>query len=404
MRDGNPRRIKRILHVIDGLGNGGGAERQLALNLKYFDRYKFDHLVAHVWGHKTALKSEIESFNVPVHSLNIRHQNDWIRGTQRLVNLIRRERIDVVATSLSQADMLGGLAGRITCRPVVGTLVNTSYGPEWLVDNRHLSRWKLRAMRVIRSQVLRHLHTRLIAISNGAQDSAIRYLRVPARKITVVHRSLGPEWLTAGTDVPTSDEIKLDSLRESLSLDSASPLIVSVGRLVPQKGHRYLIEATAKLVDELPDIRVIIAGELTSHRELAGIRDRLGLQSHVQFLGSRTDILDLYRLADIAVFASLYEGFGNALAEACATGKPCVATRISGFNDIVRHRDTALVVDPRSSEQLADAIRILTRNRTEARAMGERAREDVVERFDVERTVGRFEDVYESVLTGRNVA
>ncbi len=318
-----------------------------------------------------------------------------------MARLIRRERVNVVATSLSQADTIGGIAGRLTRRPVVGSLVSSSYGPEWLADNRHLSKWKLRMMRTMRAATLRLLHSRVIAVSDGARDSAVQYLGVPAQKITVVNRSLGPQWLAAGSSPPEADLPRLAASRRHLGLEGAFPVLVHVGRLVPAKGQRYLLEAVAKLVPEFPNVRLVVAGEPTTLADLEELRTALGIERHVEFLGARRDVLDLLRLADIAVFPSLYEGFSNALAEACAAGKPCVATRIPGVECLVRHGDTALLVEPRSPGQLAHAIRTLALNPAEARAMGERARIDVIERFNVQRAVGQLEDVYESVLAGR---
>ena len=386
--------------MIDGLGAGGGSERQLALNLRFFDRARFEHLVAHLWD-RTNLVPEIEALGVPVFPLRLGRGYDWVHGAWRVARIVRQQHVALIATSLSQADVIGGIAGKFTGRPVVGSLVNTSYGPEWLADNRHLNRWKLWTMRTMRRATLRRLHSHVVAVSDGARDSAVRYLGIPVQMITVVNRSLGPRWLEVGVAAPVAEGRRLTALRRELRLDGAFPALINVGRLVPQKGQRYLLEAVARLVQEFPEIRLVIAGELTGLAELAGLRAALGLEQHVEFLGSRQDVPDLLRLADIAVFPSLYEGFANAVAEACAAGRPCVATRISGVESVVRHRDTALLVEPLSSEQLANAIRTLARNPVEARAMGERARADVIERFSVHRAVQQLEDVYESVLAGR---
>lgn len=388
----------RVLHVIDGLGASGGSERQLARNLKYLDDKRFEHHVAHVWA-KDELVPEIEARGIPVYSLGITGGNQWLRGIWRLIKLIRQHRIDLVHTSLFQSEMMGGIAGRITGRPVVGSLVNLSYGPEWLVDNPGLSNWKLRVVRTVRSLLLRTCYAHMTAVSVAAKSSAIENLGISAEKISVVHRGLNPEWMEEEPSTPRDP--KSTKIRNLLGVSNASPLLVSIGRLSPQKGQRYLLEAMSDLRIEFPDIKLLIVGEKTIGQRLESRCAELHLEDCVEFLGVRHDVKELLIAADICVYPSLYEGFPNAAVEAAAMGRPTVVTKISPYQEVLEDNVTTMMVESRSVDQLVVAITRLADDPVRASEMGSRAREHVTSQYRIESTVKKLAELYEQLHLGR---
>jgi glycosyltransferase involved in cell wall biosynthesis len=294
-------------------------------------------------GGRDGLDKQVMGSGARVWPLGLRRESQWLRGACRLARVIRRERIDLVHTTLYNADLVGALAGVMTRRPVVSSLVTTAYGPEWLADNPGLSRSKLKLAWTMRSVVGRCLNSRLIANSRAVKEVAVKHLGLPDRKISVVNRGIGPEWFTP----PDVDEVR--AVRDELGLNGASPVLLNVARLVPAKGQRYLLEAMPAVVARFPQSVLLIAGETkggeaSSYAELIELRQRLKLEDHVRFLDKRADVKSLLHAADMGVFSSLYEGFGNALAEACATGRPCVATRIGGFEEIVAEAEVSCAI------------------------------------------------------------
>lgn len=144
----------------------------------------------------------------------------------------------------------------------------------------------------------------------------------------------------------------------SLTLGDRITLIYS-GRLVPVKGLRYLLEAMRLLDQRGISCHTTFVGEGYQKEELTTLAEDLGLSDRVCFKGYvpfGKPLLDLYREADIYVLPSLSEGVPKVVFEAMACGLPIIATRVGGITDIVKDRKTGLLVDPRSPEQIAQAI------------------------------------------------
>ncbi len=146
------------------------------------------------------------------------------------------------------------------------------------------------------------------------------------------------------------------ALREELKVAPGGTLTVSVGRLAVEKGHDTLIRAWRRVVNELPDAKLAIAG-LGEQPPLKMIIDELALQQHVYLLGFRNDVPMLYNAADLAVLAPVAgESFGIALLEAYAVGRACVATDVGGVGDLVINDQTGFLVKPRDEAGIAAAL------------------------------------------------
>ncbi|PYM49315.1 MAG: hypothetical protein DME14_08820 [Candidatus Rokuibacteriota bacterium] len=120
-------------------------------------------------------------------------------------------------------------------------------------------------------------------------------------------------------------------------------------------------------------------------------------------LGPRTDIYDLIAAMDIFVLPSLDEGIPMVILEAMALGTPVVATAVGGVPEVIRHRETGLLVAPRDERALADACLELARNRDWAQTFGARARRVVDEAFSHERNGHALMEVYRRVTSGREL-
>jgi glycosyltransferase involved in cell wall biosynthesis len=101
----------------------------------------------------------------------------------------------------------------------------------------------------------------------------------------------------------------------------------------PVKGHRYLIEAAARVLREIPDARFLLVGwyeEGPYVQELRALTQSLGIADRIIFTGGRSDTADVLAALDICVLSTLNEGFSNAIIESMAARKPVVATNVGG--------------------------------------------------------------------------
>ncbi len=123
----------------------------------------------------------------------------------------------------------------------------------------------------------------------------------------------------------------------------------------------------------------------------------LGLADRVRFLGERADIDRLLPGMDVFVLSSREEGIPNALLEAMAAGRACVATAVGGTPEVLRDGETGWLVPPGSPGALADALEQALTRPGEARRRGEAARRAAREELSIEAMVRRHEEFYEHV-------
>lgn len=170
-----------------------------------------------------------------------------------------------------------------------------------------------------------------------------------------------------------------------------------VGRPVTFKNVPLLLDAYARIYAQLPTARLILAGDLTGATLPAQI-DQLGLRDAVKTAGRvvHADLPSLYQSADVYAHTSRYEGLGLVLIEAAAAGLPLVSVATDGPRDIIRDGETGLLV-PADADALAEALLALLRDPIRARAMGDRARADVMQRFDPARLIDQWIGLWETV-------
>ncbi len=196
--------------------------------------------------------------------------------------------------------------------------------------------------------------------------------------------------------------------RTRLGLDRRTPIVFAAGRMVRKKGFEYLIDATAMLVRDWPNLRVVIGGEGDLDAELRARAAARGLEHHVHFLGvlAHDEIADCLAAADVAVVPSVrddsgnVDGLPNVVMEALASATPLVATDAGGIGRVATDGQTALLVPERNVAALAHAIDRLLKNPDERVRLGTRAREEVVHQHAWTRVVDRLEAIYDCVAHG----
>lgn len=385
----------RILHLIDSLGHGG-AEHQLVLNVLGLQKRGVENVVCHLHA-PDYLGPSLRESGVRVCSLNVQGKYGWPAGIVRLARLMQQERPDIVHTSLFESEVVGGLAARLSRVPVVTTLVNVAYEPVRLVDDRNLNRAKMALTRNVTRWIYRTCCSHFIAISEYVKRSWMDDVGIPEGRVSVVYRGLPDSWFSPNG----GGEAEVASLRKQLALDGAYPALLSVGRLRPQKGHRYLIAAMRRVVERCPSARLIIVGEGPLLGELQALRHELHLDDSVVFLGRRDDIREILGVCDIFLFPSLFEGLGVSLLEAMGAGKPCIASNVGPIPELVEDGVTGCLVAPQDTDGLAAAILSLASDPGKAKGMGTRAQAEVCRRFSIDTSVQQLMRTYEAILASK---
>jgi glycosyltransferase involved in cell wall biosynthesis len=331
------------------------------------------------------LASEISALGIPVHRLRARRGPAALLRIFRLARLLRRRRFAAVHTQVLWASITGRIAGRLARVKVISHVLNVDPGRTRLGEVGSVLALKIRLVGALDELTGRSLVDRFVAISQAVREHPIRGRSWPRDRISVVDRGQDVEALSTEAALEPSPPI------ESLH----GPVVLTVGRLAPQKGHRYLLRAMGAVVHDFPDARLLLAGEGHLHEELRALADPLG--DHVTFLGLRGDVPALLRRSHVFVFPSLWEGVGTALREAMLLGRPVVASDIPAHREFVTHGVDGLLVPPADAEALAAAILRLLHDPEEAAAIGRRAARSAA-RFDIRRTTEELEAIYDDVI------
>ena len=184
--------------------------------------------------------------------------------------------------------------------------------------------------------------------------------------------------------------------------------IICVARLDLAKGVDVLLHAWGRMLREpsawrahlKPRLRLV--GKGVCRAQMERIVAELGIQDSVELLGLRTDIVDLLQQSWGFVMPSRWEGMPNALLEAMACGLPCVATRVSGSEDIIADGVNGLLVEPEQPAEMARALRRIIEDTELAQRLGQEGRATVVRDYQLATIVEQCLQLYRSRLTGES--
>ena len=295
---------------------------------------------------------------------------DTRSGFRRLSGFMRRFRPTVVNPHLFRTTAVAAPLARWHGARVV----ETYHGREG---------WR---SRFLADRLVVRLVDHVIAVSEAARTFLVRGKGYPPARITVV-----PNGRDLSVFQPGSAR---EAARKELGLDRTVPLVGVVGRLEPQKGHTYLLDAWPKVTREFPDARLLLVGDGALREPLRAQARAAGVAESVVFAGFRSDVPRILDALDVLCLPSLYEGMPLTAIEAAAMGRPVVATAVDGTPEVVRDRRTGRLVPPADPPALAQALLDLLRDPEGARRMGQAGRDWALLRFDLDRQVAATAHVY----------
>lgn len=174
--------------------------------------------------------------------------------------------------------------------------------------------------------------------------------------------------------------------------------ITYIGRLDGYKGIDFLLNGFKHLLSSVNDVKLNIVGNGPDENLLKNMAKDLGIQDKVFFKGRQEDILRELYATDIFVLPSLSEGMSNVILEAMACGLPVVATSVGGNGDLIRDRYNGILVAPKDSMRLSDALLELLENESVAQRLGEKARKTVEENYSMDHMVDKYVKLYDRLL------
>jgi glycosyltransferase involved in cell wall biosynthesis len=361
----------RIAFCITDL-DPGGAERALVQLVTRLDRRRWEPAVFCLAG-RGALADELIAAGVPVVCLGARHWTG-LGVVWRLLRELRCFRPALLQTFLFHANLAGRIAGRMAgIRTIVsGIRVAEKRNRIFL----WLDRWT------------NCLVAANVCVSQAVADFSVSRARLAPKKIIVIPN---------GVDVARFSNARPADLSQ-FGIPPGSQVLLTIGRLDRQKGLRDLIEAAALVVAKHPDAHFLLVGEGPERAALERAIREKELVARVHFAGWRADVPELLAASCALALSSHWEGLPNVILEAMAAGRPVAATQVEGTTELVIAGRTGLIVSRQSPQSLAVALESLLADPTRAAAMGQAGRERVAAEFSWEKMVGRYVELYQSIL------
>lgn len=386
------------------MGDDPATARYYAGVARTLDTERFRLVFGTIRG-RGVVQERVEAHGHTTFCLNCQSRGDYLRAVLALSRIIRQEQIDVLHGNEELGGFLCGLAGILARRG--GRIYHRqhdyslSFNPGEGLTGSLAQKGRLlisSANYQIVDGMAGRLAHRVLTLADNHSQAVLREHPDWLSKISVAYH---------GVDAPADLAADQDIAREipqQLRLEPQVPVLAIVARLNWRKGHDILFEALQYLRDNYglePVLLVVgygpLEADLKASAELRGLR-------RVKFVGKQSNVLPWFLAADIALMPSLTEPFGLVAAEAMACGRPVIASRVGGLQEVVLDRQTGLLVPPGEVIALAKAIKSLIDDPGRAREMGRRGRLRYEQEFTQEAMTRRWEQNYLDLLNVRQIA
>ncbi|MCS7058376.1 MAG: glycosyltransferase [Meiothermus sp.] len=368
--------MKRVLLLVTSLGHGGAETQVVELGRGLAQLGWAVRVVCMVPPGPKA--QDLAQAGIPVDSLEMQPGRPSLKGFTRMVRLVRKFQPQVLHAHMVHANLLARLVRPFVRVPVV---LCTAHN---IIEG---GRWRELAYRLTDS--LCDLTTQ---VSEAGLERYLRVGAIPPRRGLYIPNGVDPKRFAP-------DPAVRQPLRQRLGAQDGEFVWLAVGRFVEAKDYPNLLRAFAGVVQAHPEARLWLVGQgplLEPMKELVG---SFGLEEKVRFLGARGDVPSLMNAADAYVMSSAWEGMPMVLLEAAAVGLPIVATDVGGNREVVEQGKNGLLVPPKDSQGLAMAMRaLMERPAAERTQMGQAGRALVLQRYDLERIVQRWDALYQELL------
>lgn len=379
----------KVLHIITELVVGGAQDNTLLMVEKH-NKKRFKVMLASSSGGE--LEDRVKNSQAKV---------VFFKYLQREINIykdclafieifkhIKKNKYDIVHTHSSKAGILGRLAAKLAGVPIIIHTIHSFPFHDYMSSVR-------RRFYIFLEKLAAIFTDKLITVSNLNKNKAIKCgIANPSKFVTVY----------SGIDLHKFNvNIDIKGKKRELNIPLDIPIVGMIGRLSPQKAPQYFIKAAAQVAKIIPEAKFLLVGDGILRKELENLANELHASPSIIFMGTRSDVPEILSLLDVFALSSLWEGLGRALTEAMIMGIPVVATDVDGVPELVKNGETGLLVPPKNSSALAQAIITLLKDRKRAKEMGEAARKRVVPIFSAELMVKKIEDIYEEFIKANNL-
>ncbi len=315
------------------------------------------------------LVDQLRAESVPVIELGVNKTN-FFYMIPKLLSLWKKEKPQILHTHLYHAGLIGRILGKMAG---IHPIFVHQAGPELFRNN----------IRILLDKHTSSLVTQYVVTSTYVNQILQTREQIHPNKIIIIPNGI------------VTREYELSRTRPKGWPDvGQGPVLGTVGRLAPEKGHLLLIEALSILRQNGVVFYALMIGDGILKDELIQKTKIQHLEDCISWVGSQNNVPDWLPFFDLFVLPSQWEGISLALLEAMAAGLPVIATSVGGTPEVIKNGETGLLVPPSNPHALAAAIQKMIENPSLSREMGQAGKRHCQQNYDIDRIVKEIDSIY----------
>jgi glycosyltransferase involved in cell wall biosynthesis len=373
--------MRKMMHLRVVAGTGGGPEKTILNSPRFIKQHGYDAHVVYLCPAdpviQQSLRSRAGKLDCPLTLIEDRGIRD-LSILRKLSGFCRDHRIELFQAHDYKSNALGLVLRRMHRMHLVTMLHGWTDMSGRMPLYKRVDQWCL------------PWYQKHICVSEDLVQEC-RRLRIPDRKIELVHNAIDLETYTRWLDKKQAqDQMGLDS--------RVGPLVGMVCRLSPEKGILEAIAMVERFRSRGKALQLWIAGDGPFRSEIEKEISRLGLGANVRLLGQLSDARIFYQAMDVFLLNSIREGLPNVVLEAMALEIPVVATRVAGVPTLVRPRETGWLIEPQDVTSLDAAIQESMDQRDVADRHRANASRMIASEFSFSKRMERISRVYDGLF------
>lgn len=385
-----------ILYIASRGDSGAGGENYLLTLFRNIDRSKFKPYV--VLPTDGSLRKPLEDLEIEIFILDANYswlQPDvaWYRALEglqgrvkKLADFIQKNNISIVHTN-SNLRFEGALAARLTGTPHL-YLAHIEFQPDMPIFQR------LPLSQPSFAQLMLELSDHIVAVSQSVASTIVvnNNTQVP---VDIIHNGLE---LDIFDQTPSNSSA---TLQAELGLQPTDIIVCAVGRIAPDKGFDYLLEAANLVIRKHSKVHFLIAGAEENTEHASSLKEKAssyGIDSQFHFIGFRTDVPSILAASDIFILSSRKEGHPYVMLEAMASNCAVVACNCAGVEETIVDGESGFIVPIGSIDDIVSKLELLIESPTLMVSLATAARKRVESSFTANKTANSLMSVYDTLL------
>lgn len=369
--------MKKILYIHPSLITGG-AERLRYMFLKLIDKNRYDISLCCI-EKKGMLGEKIEKMGYRVDCLNMPAKPYHLLTTVALLKYLKRNKFDIVQTSLFNANFHGRIAAILAGVPVI-------------ISEEHSEHYQYNSFKfvpyILMDKILSFFTHKIICCCANVKSSISRLEHIPEDKFKVIINAIDyAETMPGGGR---------EEARKIMGVDESDIVIGNISMLCRRKMQSVLVGAFAEVAKSHGNVKLVFIGEehAPTKKELVALAGKLNVIDKIIFMGRRDDVYLLLKGIDIFVLSSLHEGIPLVFLEAMFAGVPVISTDVGGVSEVIKHNINGMLIPAGASDKMAAAINDLIRDPGKRYSLSQRGKDTVLRHHTAQRYVDEMRSLY----------